>query len=177
MSFAQMRGNPDRGGGFRDCPRENPNCRDGGTRGGGGFRGDDGVRNPPRGGGVRPNPPPSHGGGYNPNPNPGSQSIFLTAGLFRSVFNENLDLRRYLPMDRYQGYRIVSVKAKTTPNSSGMTVAQILLNGQVLASQTNPGYLIYLTPNRVIVDRYSQVFLAIFGSTYISEIQVELRRF
>ena len=168
FSFAQFRGNPSQGEGdrgFRDCPRENPNCRDGGFRGGG----DGGFRNPPRG--------PGHGGGGGFNPNPGPQSIFVTARLYRNVTNENLDLRRYLPLDRYQGYRLVSIKASTTPNSPGKTVAQILSNGQVLASQTNPGYLIYLTPNyRIQLDRFNQVVLAIFGSTYISEIQVELRR-
>ncbi|MBC7457923.1 MAG: hypothetical protein H7235_06570 [Bdellovibrionaceae bacterium] len=124
-------------------------------------------------------------GGYNPSPNyptdpyPNNNHTVLRAQIQRSVYNQSVDLRALFNLrQNYVGYRIVSVSATTTPNSPAVTIANLVINGLVVASERNPGYDIYLDPEE-LVRMYSattSVNLAIQGSTYIQEIQIELSR-
>lgn len=126
-------------------------------------------------------------GGYNPGPsyptNPypdyGNNTV-LRIQLQRSVYNQNLDLRALFNLNNnYTGYRVVSVSASTTPNSPAVTIANLIVNGYVMASERNPGYEIYLAPQeRVRLDNVgTRVSLGIQGSTYIQELQIELSRY
>lgn len=104
----------------------------------------------------------------------------LRVQIQRSVYNQTLDLRALFGLyNQYQGYRVVSVSASTTPNSPAVTIANLLVNGYVMASERNPGYEIYLAPDeRVRLDNSgTRVQLGIQGSTYIQEIQIELSRY
>lgn len=201
IAMAQLRpGNPGHGGGgnngrpptYDPCAQPaDPNCRPGHNNPGH-------PGNPPRppGGGGYPNNPyppnyppnyppgyPSHPGypgnpGYPPN-YPGYYSEYRTVYLNRAVYNQGINLRSIFGLDsRYNGYRILSVRAATTPNSPYTTVAQLVVDGQVFASQTNPGRQINLYPNwTVILDRtMTSAFLYISGSTYIESIQIEISR-
>jgi len=125
-------------------------------------------------------------GGYNPGPsyptNPypdyGNNTV-LRVQLQRSVYNQTLDLRALFNLyNQYTGYRVVSVSASTTPNSPAVTIANLIVNGYVMASERNPGYEIYLAPQeRVRLDNSgTRVSLGIQGSTYIQELQIELSR-
>lgn len=183
-----------------------PNCHGGGGHGGGHGPGPGhggGGHNPPPSGPITPGPshPPGGGGYPYPNdpydPNPGypypsdpypndpyypgpSSSIFRTIDFYRSVTNQTIDLRRLAGLDyRYQGYRIVSVSASTTPNSPFTTIAQLIVDGYVYASQTNPGHEIHLFPYyEARIDRNAgRVFLGVQGSTYINQIRIELSRY
>lgn len=121
-------------------------------------------------------------GGYNPYPsNPGQSShIFRSVYLSRSVYNQSIDLKTLAGLDsRYAGYRIVSVSAKTTPTDQFRTVAQLVVDGRIFASQVNPGHEINLVPQQsVMLSRYgNRVELAITGGTYIEEIRIELSRY
>ncbi len=124
------------------------------------------------------NPYPSNPYPSNPYPDY-NNNIVKTVQIYRSVMNQSLDLRRLFNLDsNYTGYRVVSVSASTTPNSPAVTIANLLVNGYVMASERNPGHEIYLAPmERVRLDNSgTQVFLGIQGSTYINEIQIELSR-
>ncbi len=78
----------------------------------------------------------------------------------------------------YQGWAITSVRAQTRPTYAGQTVAQLLVDGRVVASQVNPGYLISLVPQTTYVldQNARQVLLSIRGGTYVDSIEIELRR-
>lgn len=82
-------------------------------------------------------------------------------------------------MDQYDGYRVVSVVAETTPNSPYRTAALLLKDGYTYDSEINPGYQIDLYPQSTMrLDRYgSDLYLQIQGGTYIEEIRVELSRY
>ena len=111
--------------------------------------------------------------------NPSYNNVVKRVQLQRSVSNQTIDLRRLFNLDNnYSGYRVVSVSASTTPNSPAVTIANLLVNGYVMASERNPGYEIYLAPmERVRLDSSgTRVSLGIQGSTYIQEIQIELSR-
>lgn len=111
---------------------------------------------------------------------PSHDNIVKRVSIQSSVANQTMDLRRWLSLDsRYDGYRVVSVSASTTPNSPGTTIAKLMVNGYVMASERNPGYEIYLSPaERVRLDSAgTNVSLQIEGSTYIQEIQIELSRY
>jgi hypothetical protein len=110
---------------------------------------------------------------------PDYNNTVLRVQLQRSVYNQSLDLRRLFNLDsNYTGYRVVSVSASTTPNSPAVTIASLVVNGFVMASERNPGYEVYLAPQeRVRLDNVgTRVTLDIFGSTYIQELQIELSR-
>jgi hypothetical protein len=99
--------------------------------------------------------------------------------LSRDLYNQSVDLRLFAGINySYQGWAITSVRANTRPNSPAQTVAQLIVDGRVVASQLNPGYQIYLVPqSTVVLDQNARnVNLAISGSTYIDSIEIELRR-
>lgn len=124
--------------------------------------------------------------GYPPAPNyppsrPGSpvygdrevKSIYVN----RAVRNERISLRQLAGIgSRYRGWEVVSVRANTRPNSAGTTIAQLVMDGRIVAQQRNPGYQIYLTPStRVVLGSSSSALqLAITGSTFIDSIEIEL---
>ena len=123
-----------------------------------------------------PTPPPY----YPPPSQPGYgdyevKRIYLS----RDVYNQSIDLRLHAGINYgYQGWTITSVRANTRPNSPAQTVAQLVVDGRIWASQVNPGYQIYLVPqSTLILDQNARnVSLQISGGTYIDSIEVELRR-
>lgn len=113
---------------------------------------------------------PGHGG-------QGQQGQVKTIYIGRSVRNEALQLRQLAGLDsRYNGMEIRSVRANTRPDSPGQTVAQLIADGRVMAQQVNPGYQINLFPNQRLIlgSTVRSLRLAISGSTYIDQIQIEL---
>ncbi len=115
-----------------------------------------------------PNYPNDPGYGYND-----VKRIYVN----RSVRNERLPLRELAGLDsRYRGWEIVSVRAQTRPNSSSTTIAQLLVDGRIVADQRNPGYQISLYPaQRIVLGQTAQsVQLAISGSTIIDVIEIEI---
>lgn len=168
---------------------------------GGGHGGDHGHG----GGGITPGPyphpqPPHQNPGYpnqpypgNPHPSdpypgqpyppsspaPGYGAEVKSIWIGRNVMNENISLRDMAGIGRqYSGWEVVSVRANVRPNNPGRTVAQLVSDGQVVATQINPGYQINLVPSfRLVLSDYSyNLVLAIGGGTYIDDIQIELRR-
>ena len=95
----------------------------------------------------------------------------------RAVRNERIPLRELAGLDsRYRGWEIVSVSARTRPNSSSTTIAQLVVDGRIIAEQRNPGYQISLYPTqRIVLGQTAQsIQLAISGSTIIDTIEVEV---
>lgn len=125
-------------------------------------------------------PPPSPPPYYPPPSQPGYgdyevKRIYLS----RDVYNQSIDLRLHAGINYgYQGWAITSVRANTRPNSPAQTVAQLVVDGRIWASQVNPGYQIYLVPQSTLVldQNARNVSLSISGGTYIDSIEVELRR-
>lgn len=119
-----------------------------------------------------PAPPPSYPG----NPSYGDREV-KSIYMNRSVRNERISLRQLAGIDsRYRGWEVASVRANTRPNSPGTTIAQLLMDGRIVAQQRNPGYQLYLTPStRVVIGgSASSLQLAISGSTFIDSIEIEL---
>jgi hypothetical protein len=113
-------------------------------------------------------------------PDYNDNTIVRRVVLNRNIYNQSIDLRRLFNLDEnYTGYRVVSVSASTTPNSPSTTIANLVVNGYIMASERNPGYEIYLSPmERVRLDNSgTRVSLGITGSTYIQELQIELSRY
>ncbi|MGZ3691981.1 MAG: hypothetical protein ACXVAX_10785, partial [Pseudobdellovibrio sp.] len=127
-----------------------------------------------------PAPPPSYPPSYPPPPsNPGYGSDTKTIYVSRNVMNESIDLRAYGGVDyNYQGWEIVAVRANTRPNSPTQTVAQIVVDGRVFATQINPGYQINLIPQQTLIvgENANDIRLSVVGGTYIDSNQVELRQ-
>ena len=97
----------------------------------------------------------------------------------RTVRNERLHLRELAGLgSAYRGYEVVSVRANTRPNSSERTVVQLVADGRVIAQQTNPGYQINLRPQirAELGTVIRSLQLAISGSTYIEDIEIEVVR-
>lgn len=95
----------------------------------------------------------------------------------RSVRNEVLDLRRLAGLGvHYRGYEIVSVRARTRPDSPYTTTVQLLADGRNVATQVNPGKRIKLIPTqRVVLGSTRELEMYISGSTFIEEIAIEIR--
>jgi hypothetical protein len=183
IAMAQLVPGPGHGGGSGGRPPQydpcdvpsDPNCR---------------PQRPPNRP-PQPGRPPAQPGypsdpypGYPSNPYPGQgqqSNIIRTVGYYRAVNNQSIDLRRLAGLDyRYNGYRIVSVSASTTPNSPYRTVAQLLFNGYKYDEQVNPGHEIYLRPYNTVRLNSSgsnNLILRILGSTYIDQIRIELSRY
>ena len=97
----------------------------------------------------------------------------------RSVRNERLPLRELAGLNSaYRGYEVVSVRGRTRPNSSATTIVQLVADGRVIASQTNPGYQIDLRPNirAELGTVIRSLQLAVSGSTYIDDLEIEVVR-
>ena len=116
---------------------------------------------------------------YNPPSNPGYGSETRHIYLGRSVYNEQIDLRRLAGLNSgyYSGFEIVAVRATLRPTTPGTTVAQLLVDGRIQAQQVNPGYQLSMYPQAsIVLDRNARdVRLAISGGTYIDEIEIEVR--
>ncbi len=97
----------------------------------------------------------------------------------RTVRNERLRLRELAGLDSaYNGYEVVTVRGTTRPSSSERTVVQLIADGRVIASQTNPGYQIYLRPQirAELGTVVRSLQLAVSGSTYIEDLEIEVVR-
>ncbi|AZZ35414.1 hypothetical protein CIK05_00900 [Bdellovibrio sp. qaytius] len=106
-----------------------------------------------------------------------SQDVKIYVG--RSVRDEVLDLRRLAGLNQqYRGYEIVSVRARTRPDSPYTTTVQLLADGRNVATQVNPGKRINLIPNQslVIGSNVRDLEMYISGSTFVDEITIELRQ-
>lgn len=97
----------------------------------------------------------------------------------RSVRNEVLDLRRLAGLGiHYRGWEVVSVRAKTRPDSPYTTTVQLLADGRNVATQVNPGKRINLIPTQRLVlgSSVRELEMYISGSTIIEEIAIEIRQ-
>lgn len=188
------------GGGRQPAPY--PGNPGGGPGGGGLVPGQPGRPRPPM-----PPPPPSSPGnpypgqpgypnnpyppypndpypspGYPNDPYPGQPSYGYEVKriyIGRDIFNETLPLRQLAGIGReFNGWEVVSVRARTRPTNSGRTVAQLVSDNRVMATQINPGYQIDLRPQfRLVLGQTAGTLqLGISGSTFIDTIEIELRR-
>lgn len=158
-----------------------PSMGHGGDHGGGGFPGQPGRPPYPQGPGPgQPypgNPYPGQPGPGQPYPGYGSEVKRIYIG--RQIVNETLMLRQLGGIDRsYDGYEVVSVRAQTRLTNSGRTIAQLISDGRVVASQNDPGYQINLMPQyRLVLGQTgNSLQLGIGGGIFIDSIDVELRR-
>lgn len=181
---------PPGGGGTRPAPYPgNP----GGGHGGGGLV--PGQPNNPYPPPRPPSPPPYPNDPYPPYPNdpypspgypndpyPGQPSYGYEVKriyIGRTIFNETLPLRQLAGIGReFSGWEVLSVRARTRPTNSGRTVAQLVSDNRVIATQINPGYQIDLIPQYRLVlgETGNTLQLGIGGSTFIDSIEIELRR-
>ena len=106
------------------------------------------------------------------------QSDVKTIYVGRSVRDEVLDLRRLAGIgQQHRGMEVVSVRARTRPDSPYTTTVQLLADRRNVATQVNPGKRIKLIPNQrlVIGSSVRELEMYVTGSTYIEEIEIELR--
>lgn len=189
-------GAPGGGGGQLGPYPGNP----GGGHGGGGLvPGQPGRPGHPGQPGRPPRPPrpPGPGDGYPGNPYPGNPypgdpypndpypgqpdygSEVKRVFIGRNIVNETLPLRQLAGIgSRYDGWEVVSVRARTQTTNPGRTVAQLISDGRVVATQINPGFQIDLRPQyRLILGQSAGTLqLGIGGGTFIDTIEIELRR-
>lgn len=94
-----------------------------------------------------------------------------------AVKNQILDLKKWgLVNDNYEGYEVVAISGNLVPNSPAKTVVQLLADGVVVASQTNPGKKLRLTPNTYVQwGDVTSLKLKIIGSTKITNLSIRLR--
>ena len=92
------------------------------------------------------------------------------------MVNESFDLRALAGLN-YGSVQVVAVRANTRPTNSGRSMAQLLLDGRVIATQLDPSYQIVLIPQSAVVldqtGRYLQLSLS--GSVFVDSIDVEIR--
>ena len=148
---------PGQGGGFggQDCNPYDPSCA---QQGGGQID-------------CNPYDPSCAGQG-----NDQAQTEYKSIQIGRTVTNERLDLRALSGIGpEYSGWEVVSVTANTQPNNPYTTIAQLLADNQVVASQTDPGSAINLTPSySLVIGSVNDLELWISGSTYIDSIQIQV---
>ncbi len=132
---------------------------------------------------YEPCEPEYPGNPYDPNPGhdgPGyGQGEVKRVYIGRSVRNERLPLRELAGLgSAYRGYEVVSVRARTRPNSAGTTTVQLVADGRVIATQRNPGYQIDLRPQirAELGTVVRSLQLVVSGSTHIDEIEIEVVR-
>lgn len=114
-----------------------------------------------------------------PDYNDDQSSDVKSISIYRSVRNEVLDLRRLAGLGvQYRGYEVVSVRARTRPDSPYTTTVQLLADNRNVATQVNPGKRINLVPNQRLVlgSSVRELEMYVNGSTYIEEIVIEIRR-
>lgn len=94
-----------------------------------------------------------------------------------AVKNKVLDLAKWgLVNDDYSGYEVVAISGNLVPNSPAKTVVQLIADGVVVASQTNPGKKLRLVPNDTIVwGDITTLKLKVIGSTKITNLSIRLR--
>lgn len=123
-------------------------------------------------------PPPQYPPQYPPQqPGYGTETRQIWIG--RNVLNESFDLRSLGGIGyQYQGWEVVSVRANTRPNNPGRTVAQLVADGNVVATQINPGNQINMLPQyQLVLDQnVGDLRLAVSGGTFVDSIQVEIRQ-
>ena len=97
----------------------------------------------------------------------------------RAVKDESLPLRVLAGIGpEYANWEVVSVTGNTRPNSPARTTATLIANGRALATQVNPGSRISLLPSRRLTLgelNLGDLQLSIGGSTYIDNLEIELR--
>lgn len=106
------------------------------------------------------------------------QSNIKTIYLGRSVRDEVLNLRQLAGLGQaYRGWEVVSVRARTRPDSPYRTTVQLLADRRNVATQVNPGNRINLIPNQRLVlgSSVRELEMYINGSTFVEEIQIEVR--
>jgi hypothetical protein len=122
---------------------------------------------------------------YNPdprNPRPGypgrGDQNASTIWVQRNVMNERFDLRALSGLgSNYNGFEVTSVRANVRPNSSGRTIVQLVADGRIIATQTNPGYQINLIPQMRLVlgSTVRTLQMIVNGSTYIENILIDVQ--
>lgn len=110
-------------------------------------------------------------------PNYGQQEV-RSGYIGRSVRNERISLAQLVGLSSYyQGWEIIAVRAVSRPNSSSTTIARLVVDGRIVASQTNPGYEIGLYPQgRLVIGNVQGLQLEIVGSTQIENVDVILQK-
>lgn len=95
----------------------------------------------------------------------------------RSVRDEVLDLRRLAGLgQQHRGMEVVSVRARTRPDSPYTTTVQLLADRRNVATQVNPGKRINLVPNQqLVIGQIRELEMYISGSTFVEEITIELQ--
>ena len=110
---------------------------------------------------------------------PGYDSEVKRIYINRNIVNETLPLRQLAGIGRqYDSWEVVSVRARVQTTNPGRTVAQLVSDGRVVATQINPNYQIELMPQyRLILGQSANnLQLGIGGGIFIETIEVELRR-
>lgn len=100
--------------------------------------------------------------------------------MFRDVGDTRIPLREIAELGyMYNGWQVVSVRANTRSMDPHTTTVQLVENGQVYATQVNPGSQISLYPSALLlVDSNTQdLSLNIAGWTHIDSITIELRNY
>lgn len=110
-------------------------------------------------------PPPSYGVEY--------RQIYVA----RNVVNEVLPLRQMAGIGPgYSDYEVVAVRANVRSNNYGSVLVQLLMNGNVMASQYDPYYQVVLYPQYRSILAGSTLQLAVNGALYIDNIEIQLQR-
>ncbi len=133
---------------------------------------------------YEPCQPQYPGNPYDPNPGHDDQPDYgqgevKRVYIGRSVRNERLPLRELAGLgSAYRGYEVVSVRARTRPNSNATTTVQLVADGRVIATQRNPGYQIDLRPQirAELGTVVRSLQLTVSGSTYIEDIEIQVVR-
>ena len=147
--------------------------------------GDGAGHGPGNGPGPRPEPPPHRS--EPPRPplppqppiNPGAHREYKTIYVGREVTNEVIALGLLGEIGReFTGWDVLSVRAKSRSTSPDKTTAQLIVDGNVVAEEVNPGQSIDLIPRAPVVLGLNSedLSLLIEGTTFIDTVQVELRR-
>lgn len=172
MAQAQLRPYP--GSGDRPAPYPGGGGHGGGHGGhGGGHDGGHGYPYPS-------NPYPSNPYPSDPYPgNPGYGTEIKRIYINRNVTNERLHLRALGNIGgQYRGWEVVAVRANTRAIYSGRTIANLISDGRIVATQYDANYSIYLVPQyRLVLDEPARTMqLEINGGVYVDNIEVELRK-
>ncbi len=127
-----------------------------------------------------PPPPPPYYPPAPPAPRPPMDNIEVR-NIFvgRVVRDELLHLRILGNIGReFSGWDVLSIRARTRSTSPDRTTAQLVVDGNVVAEEINPGRSIDLIPNQNVVlgVNSESLDLLIAGETFVESVQVELRR-
>jgi hypothetical protein len=132
---------------------------------------------PPRPLPPRPMPPQPAPPYYPPQPAPGYGSEVKRIFMNRNVVNESIDLRAFAGLGyNYAGSQVLSVRANIRP-SGYRTLAQLMIDGRIVATQMDPSYQISLYPQSpLVLDQTGRdLRLVLSGSLFVDSIDVEVR--